>query len=305
MKHIIFYGLCFYSMMSFAQSSESEIFFHKADSLFEARNWKGAVKAYQSGLKTDTLNGLVWYRLGEAYQAEGSYNEAIKSYKKSLEFKIATIPMFIIRICLAKTYSQNKDSASALDLLTRMTGNGYSNFSDLSNAKEYEFLRSSSRFLEILSKARSNAFPCLDNPHNREFDFWVGNWNVYQTGTHFQVGKSRIENTTGGCLILENWTAVDNPDEGKSMNFINPITGKWEQHYMGISGASLYYYNGEYKENAMRFEGDGLDKSGNKLVFHLTFFNLGPDEVRQLFEQTTDQGKTWTTLYDFTYMRII
>jgi hypothetical protein len=35
----------------------------------------------------------------------------------------------------------------------------------------------------------------------------------------------------------------------------------------------------------------------------LTFFNLGPDKVRQFSRITTDGGKTWSTEYDLTYLR--
>jgi len=35
----------------------------------------------------------------------------------------------------------------------------------------------------------------------------------------------------------------------------------------------------------------------------MTLFNLGPDRVRQLSEQTVDGGKTWSTQYDFIYIR--
>ncbi|MEO6668855.1 MAG: tetratricopeptide repeat protein [Ferruginibacter sp.] len=295
--------LCFYSTVGISQNNASMIYLHKADSLFDAGNWKAAAGAYESGLKIDVSNGRVWYRLAEAYKAQGLLKEAIESYKKSLDLKTGVIPTGFIKASLAKAYSQNKDSTNVFRLLTEMVSNGYGNFPDLISSTEYGWLQSNEKFILIASKAKANAFPCMNNPQNREFDFWVGKWNVYQTGTNYQVGTSTIENTSGGCLILENWTAVGNPDEGKSMNFLNPKTAKWEQHYMGIAGASQNYYNGEYKDGAMRFEGDGVDKAGNKLLFRLSYFNEGFNQVRQLLEQSADIGKTWITLYDFTYKK--
>jgi hypothetical protein len=35
----------------------------------------------------------------------------------------------------------------------------------------------------------------------------------------------------------------------------------------------------------------------------MTFFNRGADEVRQLIEQSSDDGKTWTVTFDGTYRR--
>jgi len=304
MKIILLIGLCCFPAVLFSQTSEPNALVHKADSLFDKENWKGAALYYQESLQTDGRNGRLWYRLGETWQSLEQYPDAIAAFKKSLELNTGGIPPVFIKSNLAKVYSQNRDSSNVFKLLSEMVANGYGNFPDLTSAAEYDWLRSNKKFTSIISEAKANAYPCMNNAHNREFDFWVGQWNVYQTGTDYQVGKSKIENVSGGCLILENWMAVGNPDEGKSMNFVNPKTGKWEQHYMGIAGVSQNYYNGEYMEGAMRYQGDGVNKAGDKLLFHLTYFNESPNQVRQLLEQSVNDGKTWITLYDFTYKRM-
>jgi hypothetical protein len=35
----------------------------------------------------------------------------------------------------------------------------------------------------------------------------------------------------------------------------------------------------------------------------MTFFNQGPNQVRQLGHISTDGGKTWTVTFDLTYVR--
>jgi hypothetical protein len=42
---------------------------------------------------------------------------------------------------------------------------------------------------------------------------------------------------------------------------------------------------------------------GGKIMTRMTFFNLGPDKVRQLGENSTDEGKTWTAVWDAIYTR--
>jgi len=275
----------------------------KADSLFDAANWKASSVAYQVAVKSDQTNGRAWYRLGTTFQNQGLYKSAIEAYRKSIDLKPPMIPIPYIQACLAKAFSQNKDSTGSLALLDDMVTAGYINFPDLDSASEYGWLRTSPRFREIVMKATSNAYPCLDNPHNREFDFWIGKWNVFQTGAGFQVGREIVERSMEGCLIIENWFASGTPNEGKSMNFVSTKTNKWEQVWMSTTGVYLHYYNGEYRDGAMRYEGDGTDKAGNKLLFRFTFFNKGPNEVRQLLEQSADLGMTWSTLYDFAYKR--
>ena len=55
-------------------------------------------------------------------------------------------------------------------------------------------------------------------------------------------------------------------------------------------------------ESAMHYEGEAQSAAG-KVRTRLTFFNLDANTVRQLAERSGDDGKTWTTTYDFKYVR--
>jgi hypothetical protein len=144
----------------------------------------------------------------------------------------------------------------------------------------------------------------LANAKAREFDFWIGEWDAFVTGTNTLAGKSKIEMASGGCMILENWTSVGAAFNGKSMNFVDPVTQKWKQIWVGSGGVNASeFLNGEFKDGAMRFEFETSDAKGNKQGVHFYFYNLGTDQVRQFHETSTDGGKTWTTTYDFTYKR--
>ncbi len=145
-------------------------------------------------------------------------------------------------------------------------------------------------------------FPCMVNAHAREFDFWVGEWDVFVTGTQRQAGHSLVQMISGGCALLENW---DSPaSTGKSINFIDPNTNKWKQSWAGSYANGVQeFVNGEYKDSAMHFDYETEMHSGNKITGRFIFYNQGPDQVRQFSESSTDGGKTWTTNYDFTYIR--
>jgi hypothetical protein len=46
------------------------------------------------------------------------------------------------------------------------------------------------------------------------------------------------------------------------------------------------------------------DQFGNATTkIRMTFFNEGPNQVRQLGHQSKDGGKTWTVTFDLTYVR--
>jgi hypothetical protein len=178
----------------------------------------------------------------------------------------------------------------------------------METSKDFDSIRKDKRFTEAVATVNRNAFPCLGVAQAREFDFWVGEWDVYPNGATLIVGHSKVEVASGGCMILENWTAIGGvPNVGKSMNYINSATGKWEQHWIGSGGLSLnnpqLFVNGEYKDGAMRFEAVSTSPQNQKQLSRFIFFNMGPDQVRQFYEISVDDGKTWTTSYDFIYKR--
>lgn len=68
--------------------------------------------------------------------------------------------------------------------------------------------------------------PCEAPPH-REFDFWVGEWNVSNPGgTH--IGTNIVTSELDGCLVQEHWSGA-NGVRGRSLNAYDPETGAWHQ----------------------------------------------------------------------------
>lgn len=144
--------------------------------------------------------------------------------------------------------------------------------------------------------------PCENQPHYRQLDFWVGEWDVKQPQAENgqSVGASKIEKLAGGCVILENW---ESPGfTGKSWNFYDVGLGKWRQIWIDITGRKAEFI-GEYKDDAMRLEGETITAKGQRIKSRMNFFNLGSNKVRQFAERSMDGGQTWTTTVDFIYLR--
>lgn len=280
----------------------------KADSLFFLADYKNAIPAYEAALKVAATNSVAWNRLGYSYHLIGQYDKAMASYHKALENKPSAPVEATIESRIGRLYSIRNDMEAAFAHLQKAVRLGYLNLQELQANKDFDNLRRDKRFDEIVASVNKAAFPCMSIPHAREFDFWVGEWDVYPNGASMIVGHSKVEIASGGCMILENWTAVGPvPNTGKSMNYVNSATGKWEQHWIGSGGLNLgnpaLFVNGEYKDGAMRFEGSSITPQNQKQISRFIFYNQGPDQVRQFFEVSVDEGKTWTTSYDFIYKR--
>ncbi len=137
-------------------------------------------------------------------------------------------------------------------------------------------------------------------PEHRAFDFWLGDWDVLTPEGH-KAGTNRIERILSGCALLENWSSVRG-GTGKSLNFFNPATRRWEQHWVASSGG-ITKYEGEFKDGAMRFDnGEHLQPDGTLIRSRMTLTPLDAGRVRQLIEHSTDEGKTWTVWFDGTYV---
>jgi len=159
-------------------------------------------------------------------------------------------------------------------------------------------LRQDSRFAKLLEQAQRNARPC-DGPAYRQFDFWIGQWDVHAQGQ--LAGANSIQPILDGCVLLENWTGARG-GSGKSFNFYNAATGKWQQTWVSNTGYVLELA-GEFKGEALAYQGETRASNGSRTLHRLTFTKISADRVRQLWEQSQDGGKSWAVVFDGDYLR--
>ena len=155
--------------------------------------------------------------------------------------------------------------------------------------------------------AKAQNTPCTSDPTYRQFDFWIGEWEVYGKNGK-KAGDSRIELILDSCIILENWKSA-NPFKnlyyaGKSFNTYNSLTKQWQQTWVDNVGGTTEFLEGHYEDNKMIFKTKPFPVNKDTMgIRRLTFFNLGTDKVRQFSEISKDNEKTWITEYDLEYRR--
>jgi hypothetical protein len=135
--------------------------------------------------------------------------------------------------------------------------------------------------------------PACTDAEYHQLDFWVGRWDVYPTGKDTMVAHSLIE-PVYGCGIRENWMPLNKPGGG-SLSIYVPDEKRWEQFWIDSSGTRAFFTGG-WNGSAMVITG----KWGGPLV-RMSYSKNGDGSVRQLGEQSTDDGKTWAPSFDFTY----
>ena len=201
--------------------------------------------------------------------------------------------MSIVGYDMAATYASMGQPDKSLEQLTAAVKQGYAQPNQMSTDPDLQSIRSDARFAALLEQARHNQTPCDYTAENRQFDFWVGDWDVVATQDRSKAGMSHIERVIGDCVIWENWTSLGNSGyTGKSYNIYNSNLKRWEQFWVDNTGGMIHFYGG-FKHKVMDFYTDEIPQlDGTKLKRHLQFFNLGSDKVRQFRQGSTDGGKT-------------
>jgi tetratricopeptide (TPR) repeat protein len=272
----------------------------EASTAYDAHGWEKSAKLYEALVKEHPEVPRLWFRLADSQQQLGQLDQALATAESGLK---AGAPPVFVEFLIGEIYAQKNDKEKAFEHLKIAVDNGYNQPEQFDQDKHLDLLRSDARFALLKKQAQHNLKPCADTPENREFDFWIGEWNVQTTQGGVPAGESKIELILGDCVIQENWQSNGNPYSGKSYNMYNAALKRWEQYWVDNSAGNIFFYGG-LKDGVMDYWTEEIPQpSGPPLKRHLQFFKLGPDKVRQFSQGSTDGGKTWKPEYDFTYMR--
>ncbi len=244
-------------------------------------------------------SGVAWFNEGLAQHRSGQFDDAIHSFKQALELQF-NVPGANMRI--GRAYAKKNDLDNALAWIEKSAKAGFSNPSLILADADLTQVRADQRFTPILKAMNENARPCEANLGYREFDFWIGEWDVESSGTK---SESSIQKLLEGCVILENWYGGGRQagpgTTGKSMNIYTPSTKKWKQVWVSDTG-TVSEFEGELRNGAMHYARTFQQASATVLA-RMTFTPQANGTVRQLIEQSTDEGKTWVTQFDGIYTR--
>lgn len=146
--------------------------------------------------------------------------------------------------------------------------------------------------------AQAQQRPCESDSNYRHFDFWIGEWEVYARGK--KAGVNSITLAEGGCALHESYTTPTGYS-GQSINYYSRKDQKWHQVWVDSNGGVLEYVETDRGPGMLQFECEYLNRNGELLRSRLTFTANADGTVRQLFEDSKDEGKTWTPGFDGLY----
>ena len=281
---------CLRSQVIAQQSSPQSV----ADELFAHSNWEKAAQAYSEVTASDPKNGLAWQNLGECYLQLRQFERAVHAFAaaSNLDFR----PL-VNKVNVARAYAEKGDRDQAFKTLNEVVASGQ-------GGRVRPFILSSTEFTkyrdDLQFKSILDAIAPCKSPEFRQFDFWVGDWEVQDPAGNV-VGQNLVTLEQDGCLIIEHWKDAGGVQTGSSFNYYDIRDNKWHQLYLDNSG------------NAGAFPAMAGNLTSGKMVllteekstplYRWSWYTLAPDRVRQMAEQSSDGQKTWQNFWDSVYVR--
>lgn len=265
-----------------------------ANDAYQKQDWKAAAAAYEKIVKAEEKNAGARYRYGMSLLGSGDSVNA----QSQLENVFAASPNPIFALALARAYARNGKKEKVYETLERSITLGGIAPETLNTEVDFASLKTEPRFAEIVKRSDMAANPCKASPSFRAFDFWIGEWDA-KNAQGVTVGSSSIQLILGQCVIFENWSTP--VSSGKSFNIFGTTDKKWHQTWVNDKGL-LTHYIGGLVDGKMVLDSEST-VNGKKTINRMTFSKLADGSVRQHGEASTDEGKTWTTTFDFIYVR--
>ena len=153
----------------------------------------------------------------------------------------------------------------------------------------------------FLQAQTSNAdCACCTETYN-QFDFWIGDWVVFDT-TGKEVGKNNIVKIQDNCVMQESW--VSKTMTGTSYNYYNFVDSTWNQLWVDNQGSSLVL-KGQLIDGKMVLKSELLKGQRVDLYYNKITWEKNADaSVTQTWEILDPDGNLLALAFRGIYKRV-
>ena len=147
--------------------------------------------------------------------------------------------------------------------------------------------------------AEPGVAPQCRTAEHHQFDFWLGDWDVYDVpDTTRVVARARISRMLGGCALREVYTQPDGM-EGESFSLWDPAQRRWHQSWATNRGG-LLLLEGAFERGRMVLTAPEWKPDGSSTRLRGTWWPEGRN-VRLKAERSADDGQTWGPVFDIVF----
>ena len=139
--------------------------------------------------------------------------------------------------------------------------------------------------------------PC-SAPQYRQFDFWLGDWDLFDANPNAPVARAKVSSILDGCVLLEEYEGADG-SKGKSFSTYDFSRDIWHQTWVTNRGKLLWieghYINGEIVLSGVEHTSSGLERQVRGTWKQVR------EGVRETAVTSTDGGRHWELWFDLMF----
>ena len=157
-------------------------------------------------------------------------------------------------------------------------------------------------FLSIFSSSAQNQKPkfCSSEKY-KQFDFWEGDWNVYNVEGKL-IGTNKLIKMYNNCVMQENWVSKTSPNRGTSYNYYDKADDTWNQVWVDNSGFTLVL-KGRMKERKMILESQMQKTPKGNFYNRLSWYQQKDNSVIQIWERLDENKKVVNEVFRGIYKK--
>ncbi len=147
--------------------------------------------------------------------------------------------------------------------------------------------------------------PGCDSAESRQFDFWIGEWELSYKTPDGKAGTSRnrISPILDGCAILEEFSGAPGTKlDGRSVSTFDRNARAWKQTWVDNTGSYLDFTGG-LSEGRMVLAREA-ERQGRRFRQRMVWQDIRPDALKWLWQRSDDGGSTWSTQWEIDYKRV-
>src|SRR5271166_1152942 len=109
----------------------------------------------------------------------------------------------------------------------------------------------------------ADAAPCA-SPENRQFDYWLGNWNIGAAGSSGNA-RSTVTLSLDKCLVVENWDG-GRGHSGQNIFGYSADDKSWYGMFADNEGRVHVFTSGKVSSGSAEFEGTNRGANGENVL---------------------------------------
>jgi len=133
---------------------------------------------------------------------------------------------------------------------------------------------------QMISAQTTNEICACCSEKYQEFDFWLGEWEVYDISGAL-VGINSIKKQSDNCLIQEKW--IDDERRGKSTTFYNSSDNSWNQIWVDNSDFVLKL-KGNMVNDIMTLKSELIQGNNKKYYNQISWTKNEDGSITQLWQ---------------------